>query len=101
MSSPCARTQASASWAGVQRFSAAISLTWLTDPVALKVFSLKSGGSPPVVVRRKIFEPLNLAGKESAAEWGIGDETDAELAANAEHLVFRIARPEDIPIARR
>src|SRR6185437_1216877 len=37
--------------------------------IALKVFSLKSGGGPPVIVRRKVFEPFNLAGKESAAKW--------------------------------
>src|SRR2546421_6748861 len=64
--------------------------------IALKIFSLKPRGSPPVVVLRQVFKAFDLAGQESATERGIGDKTDAELAANTEHFLFWIARPERI-----
>ena len=62
--------------------------------IALKIFALKPRGSAPVVALRQVFEAFDLAGQESATEWGIGDETDAEFAANAEHFLLWIARPE-------
>ncbi len=62
--------------------------------IALKIFSLKPRSSSPIVVRRQIFEAFDLTGQESATERGIGDETDAEFAANSEHFLFWIARPE-------
>src|SRR5437868_1513698 len=62
--------------------------------ITLEIFSLKPRGTPPVVVLRQVFEAFDLAGQEPATERGIGDKTDAELAANTEHFLFWIARPE-------
>src|SRR5882724_8093344 len=64
--------------------------------IALKIFALKSRRRSSVVVLRQIFRFLNLAGQESAAEGAVGNETDSELAANAENFRFGIARPKRV-----
>ena len=98
MSSPCARTQASASCAGVQSFLVG-DVFDAGDQIADSSGSFRPesaascGGSRR---RRDLRSVLKLAGEEAAAERAVGDEADAEFAAGGEDFVFRIARPERV-----
>ena len=64
--------------------------------ILLEVFSLKARRVTAIIVGCEVFEFLKLPGQKSAAEWAIGDETNAEFAAGGQNFVFGIARPERI-----
>ena len=111
MSLPCASTHASANCAGLQFFSLAISCNPAHEiQILLEIFSLKARRIAAVVVRRKIFEALELSRKKSAAKGTVSHETDAKFAARGQNLRFpdrgsrasiRFAGPRSDELSRR
>ena len=64
--------------------------------VLLEVVALEARGVPAVVVGREVVEGAEPAGEEAAAQRAVGDEADAELAAERQDLVLGVARPERV-----
>ena len=60
----------------------------------MEILSLKTIDATAEIVGRKIFEPFDLASEKTAAQWTVGDEADAKIAASGEDFIFRIARPK-------
>src|SRR6185503_9444270 len=58
--------------------------------------ALEPGGLTAVVVGRQIVDRAEAAGEESTAQWAVGDEADAELAAGGKNFVLGIAGPERV-----
>ncbi len=56
----------------------------------------KRGSVAPEIVLAELIGRLDGAGEEAAAERAERHEADAELAADIEHAVFRVARPQRI-----
>ena len=64
--------------------------------VTLKILTLKSRRVSPHILRRKIFITLNVAGEKTASQRAIGNEADAQFAANIQDAVFGIAGPKGV-----
>ena len=97
MSSLWCSSHASASWPGVTSFSSAISRTRSTSSRFLSKFSPWKRG----LWRRKSSSARSSglrdrAREEAAAERGVGDEADAELAHGRQHRVLGVARPQRV-----
>ena len=84
MSSPWARSQASATWAGVAPASFATASTSSTiRRLCSKLPSVKRGLSRAEVAGVELVARTEAAGQEAAAERRVGDEADPELAQHA------------------
>src|SRR5208282_444932 len=64
--------------------------------ILLKVFALEARRQTAIIIRRQVFELLELAGKKPASERTVGDKADSEFAAGRQDFHFRIARPQRI-----
>src|SRR4051794_9144448 len=96
MSSPCASTHASASWAAVTPFSCAIrSISWKGD-VPVEILAGEAWVEAAEIVLGKVARAFDLAGEEAAPERAVSDIGDAELAHRRQYLRLRITAPERI-----
>ena len=98
MSSPWARTQASATWAGVASSSpATASTSSRIRRLCSKLPSVKRGlearKSPSA---SSAARSRKRAGQEPAPERRVGDEPDPELAQQRQDLLLRVAGPERV-----
>jgi hypothetical protein len=69
--------------------------------VALKIVTLESRRVSAHIIGRKIFKALELAGEKAASQRAIGNEADAELAANTQDAVLGIAGPKGVFVLER
>ena len=78
-------------------FSAASSATVpASSHVALGVLAAEARLGAPPVVGVELVGRAEAAGEEAAAERGVGDEADAELAQRRQHLVLDVAAEERV-----
>ncbi len=97
MSSPCASTQASASWPALQPRAGGEGLHFRGQlEVPGEVLALEARAVAAVVVLGEVLGPGDRAGEKAAAERAVGDEADAQAPAGGEHAGLGVARPERI-----
>src|SRR5579871_984869 len=64
--------------------------------ILLEVLALETGIVAAEIVLRQILELLELPGEKSSPQWTIGNETDPQLPARRQDLVFRVAGPQAV-----
>ena len=94
-----ANNQASAICAGVARLPVA-NLLQEVDHRAIRLARLRrkarQGGAIVVAAERRRL--VDLAGEEAPAQRAVGNEADPQFFADRQHLGFRLAPPEGIPL---
>src|SRR5208282_4211453 len=63
---------------------------------ALEVVTSEAGVILARIVVGKVFRGSNLASQESAAQWGVGNQPNAQLAQDRQDLRLRVPGPEGV-----